>query len=205
MTISSFFRRHIGLDGVPENPLQWLNIPEYALAEAVNGEVFTDDLGEFSRIREKLLYGMPEDVRRKKVAGHAVMMAQSGQYNFARCLKHGETAAAAVAIHEFVIHAVPLAFLLNFRFAPYYKWMFRAMHQLPQLAGVVPALESLLTGALGNDEKIAVIETIAAKYISVMREQGLSNIQSNYLEDHAFAVIDGIGNQQLRSMHIMEF
>ncbi len=204
-TISGFFRRHLGIPGAPETLQQWLDIPEYAFAEAVNGEVFTDNLGEFTRIREKLLYGMPEDVRRKKIAGHAVMMAQSGQYNFARCLKHGEAGAAAVALNEFVTHAVPLAFLLNFRFAPYYKWMFRAMRQLPLLSDVTVELESLLTGNLSNTDKISIIEKIAARFIQLVREQGLSDASGNYLEDHALAVIGGIGNQQLRSMHIMEF
>ena len=33
---------------------EWLTVPEYALAEAVNGEVFVDNYGEFSKIRETL-------------------------------------------------------------------------------------------------------------------------------------------------------
>ncbi len=204
-TISGFFRRHLGIPGAPESWHQWLNIPEYALAEAVNGEIFTDNAGIFTGIREKLLYGMPEDVRRKKAAGHAVMMAQSGQYNFARCLKHGEKAAAELALAEFVRHAVSLAFLLNFRYAPYYKWMFRGMRQLPQLSDITEKLENLLTVPAGEYDRDAAIEEIAAGFIRILREQGLSNASGNDLEIHAFAMLEGIGNQQLRSMHIMEF
>ena len=32
------------------------------------------------------------------------MMAQSGQYNYSRCLAHGETAAAQLAAGEYVTH-----------------------------------------------------------------------------------------------------
>lgn len=31
---------------------------------------------------------MPEDVRRKKLAARLIFMAQSGQYNYSRCLGH---------------------------------------------------------------------------------------------------------------------
>ena len=44
------------------------------LAAATNGEVFRDDLGEFSRIRRSFL-DMPQDVRLKKLAGHLIMAA----------------------------------------------------------------------------------------------------------------------------------
>ena len=60
---------------------QWMTTPDSCLAAATNGEVFRDDLGEFSRIRQSLL-NMPQDVRLKKLAGHLIMAAQAGQYNF---------------------------------------------------------------------------------------------------------------------------
>jgi len=204
-TVSGFFRRHLGISGAPESCRQWLDIPEYALAEAVDGEIFADGPGIFSAIREKIMYGMPEDVRLKKIAGHLVMMAQSGQYNFERCLKHGETAAAEIALGEFVRHAVSLAFLLNFRFAPYYKWMFRGMRQLPQLGFAAEKLAALLVEKQNIQPRLTLIEEIASDFIRVIQEQNLSNAAGNYLEPHAFAVLRGIGDQQLRAMHIMDF
>ncbi|HAE80841.1 MAG TPA: hypothetical protein DCG70_04655, partial [Lachnoclostridium sp.] len=42
----------------------WLTLPEQSLAEAVNGELFFDNYGEVSRIREAVRF-YPEDVRRK--------------------------------------------------------------------------------------------------------------------------------------------
>ncbi|MCQ2399571.1 MAG: DUF4037 domain-containing protein, partial [Clostridia bacterium] len=63
----------------------WLKIPDYALFEATDGEVFYDGYGEFSKIRN-YLKNMPEDVRKKRIAGNLLVMAQAGQYNYPRCV-----------------------------------------------------------------------------------------------------------------------
>ena len=97
-----FYRRYTGSPGAPESWRQWLSLPAHALAEATNGEVFRDDLGEFTAIRERLLHGMPEDVRKKHLAARLIEMAQSGQYNYSRCLRHGEAGAAALELSDFV-------------------------------------------------------------------------------------------------------
>ena len=91
---------------------QWLETPEQSLAEAVNGKIFTDPYGEVSRIREGLHY-FPENIRRIKLAGQLLLMAQAGQYNYQRCLKHGETAAAQMAVFEFVKSTMSAIFLLT--------------------------------------------------------------------------------------------
>lgn len=71
--------------------MEWLYTPEHSLACAVNGRVFYDGCGEFSAVRRELEAGYPEDVRLKKMAARAVLMAQSGQYNYSRCLRRGNT------------------------------------------------------------------------------------------------------------------
>lgn len=202
--ISDFFRRHLGFPGVPESWQQWFYTPDYAFAEVLNGSIFLEGSGEFSALREQIARGMPEDVRKKKLAYHAVMMAQSGQYNFARCLKHGETAAAGLALSDFVRHTVPLVFLLNGKFAPYYKWMFRLMRELPKLGGLADLLAGLLTGSLTGKEKIIRVEEIAEKVIAELAVQNLSRAAGNYLEPHAFAINESIVNGELRTLHIME-
>ena len=76
----------------------------------------------------------------------AVLMAQSGQYNYSRCLRRGEYGAAAMALHEFVSAGLSMIFLLNRRYMPYYKWSFRAARELPVLREAAGELERLLTG-----------------------------------------------------------
>jgi hypothetical protein len=143
--IGDFYARYTGSRGAPESWEQWMYVPEYALAEASNGQVWRDDEGSFSREREIILHGMPEDVRKKKIAARAVRMAQSGQYNFQRCLRHGQEGAAALAAAEFVQSACSMIYLLNRKHMPYYKWAFRGMQELERLGDMKDALEFLLT------------------------------------------------------------
>ena len=178
-----------------------------AFAEAVNGEVFRDDLGRFSRIRNEIANGMPEDVRRKKLAARLIFMAQSGQYNYSRCLGHKEPGAAMLALSEFVKNAAECVFLLNRRHAPYYKWLLRAMRELPRLGSLADALEFLLTAENSDDGaklKAEVIEDICAEVVAELRAQKLTCGSWDYLEPHAFDVQSHIENREIRSLHIME-
>lgn len=205
--IRDFYERYTGTGGAPEDAMQWLALPSHALAEATNGAVFRDDQGLFTSIRETLLTGMPEDVRLKKLAARVIAMAQAGQYNYPRCVRHGEQGAAMLAMTEFVNAACGAVFLLNRRHMPYYKWQLRAMEGLDKLANLREALEFLLTAE--NDEqgrilKSAVVEDICAAVVTELKAQHLTHGSWDYLEPHAFEIAAHIENPQLRAMHIME-
>ena len=205
--ISDFYRRYTGSKAAPESWQQWMAIPSYALAEAVNGQVWRDDLGLFSEVREQIRNGMPEDVRKKKIAARAVQMAQAGQYNYSRCLAHGQQGAAMLACTEFVKAACEMIFLLNKVHMPYYKWCFKAMDDLKRLSNMREALEFLLTGendTAGQKIKKQVIEDICAAVIRELGEQNLSHGKWDYLEPHAFEVMDTIENPEIKALHIME-
>ena len=200
-----FFQRMVGSsDGNPDQ-LQWLSLPEQALAEATNGEVFFDNFGEVTYIRENLQY-FPEDIRRKRLAGHLLLMAQAGQYNYARCLKHGEPAVAQLAAVEFVKNTLSVLFLLNRRYRPYYKWVFRALRALPKGSDYAALLEYLLTtdnSEVQTGRKTKFIEEISASVASVLKAQGLTAQPGNDLERLAYSVNDGIRDGELRNMHIL--
>lgn len=61
-----FYESIIGRSSAPETAFDWLKIPPYALRTAVSGKMFINNCAEFSRIREVLQKGFPEDVRLKK-------------------------------------------------------------------------------------------------------------------------------------------
>ena len=150
---------------------------------------------------------MPEDVRLKKLAARVIAMAQAGQYNYPRCVRHGEYGAAMLALTEFVNAACGAIFLLNRRHMPYYKWQLRAMAELDMLGNLREALEFLLTAE--NDEqgrilKSAVIEDICAAVVRELKAQHLTHGSWDYLEPHAFEIASHIESPQLRAMHIME-
>ncbi len=192
-----FFRRTVGSPDGALTAQQWLTLPEQALVEATNGAVFFDEYGEVTRIRDALRY-FPEDVRRKRLAGQLLLMGQAGQYNFSRCLAHGERAAARLAAHEFVRAALSALFLLERRYQPYYKWSFRALRELPQASSLAQPLETLLTGG-GIEE----IERVSAAVAAMVRDQQLSDVPDDELERHAYAVNDRIRDASIRNLHIL--
>ncbi len=204
MSISDFYRQYTGRNGAPETLEDWLYTPSHYLAEAVNGAVFCDKLGEFTRIRDEIKNGMPEDVRLKKFASCAFYMAQYGQYNYSRCLAHGEQGAAAIALSEFVKKGIEIVFLLNKEHMPYYKWAFRAMRDLKILGNTAPLLESLIQKPGGCCNEInRGIEEFCALVVTELKNQGISAADSDYLESHAYNINERIQDHRLRNMPIM--
>lgn len=205
----------------------WLRIPDYVLAEAVNGEVYFDNYGEFTRIREAL-QNMPEDIRLKRIAGNLLLMGQSGQYNFGRCLSHGEPEAAQLAATQFVTSAMKVLFLANGRYMPFYKWSFRALRKL--LSGYSEGIEKETSGSgqrtrtpaglTGIDEKLSfllrgdnadprtaaakkeTIEEISTVLSELLRAKGILTASGSELEPNAYAVNERIKDVSLRGRNI---
>jgi len=203
--IDEYFTDKIGCPAEQLDMEQWLRLPEYALAEAVNGEVFRDDAGLLTDCRKRLS-DMPEDARRKRLAGRLLLMAQSGQYNYRRCLKHCEDGAAQLAVGEFVKNTLSAVFLLNRAYMPYYKWSFRALRELPGGEDLDRNLAWLLTTGNGEsaaEDKFFCMEGIASQVIDLLQEQGLTEANCGDLEKHAYSVNDGIKDGQVRNLHIL--
>ena len=225
---AEFMKDKVGKEDGNLSLMEWLYMPDYVLAEAVNGEIFMDGYGEVTAIRERLRR-RPEDVRIKKLAGQLLLMGQSGQYNYRRCLQHGETGAAQLAAVEFAKSSMAAVFLLNGVYQPYYKWSFRAMRALPKLAITAELLEYLLTTDNEADiaeEKYNVMESIAADIAGELQEQGLAGEPQDHgltgtdadgeprgrgltgavgadLEKLAYLVNNRIGDAQIRNMHVL--
>ncbi|MCF0137841.1 MAG: DUF4037 domain-containing protein [Oscillospiraceae bacterium] len=197
---SAFYSSAVGSPDGRLSTEAWLRIPDYALAEAVNGAVWFDGYGEFSAIRE-YLSAMPEDIFLKRLAGNLLLMAQSGQYNYLRCLKHGEPLAAQLACNEFVNAAMKVKFLLCGKYMPYYKWSFRALRELPGGAELEEKLSLLLLS--GDEEaKYRRIEEIAGIFIAELTDRTLTKATCGDLEKHAYSVNDRIRDSGIRNMNI---
>ena len=200
-----FYNKKIGSPNGELTYKQWFSLPDYALAEAVNGEIFKDDSGEFTEIRNKLL-NMPQDIFLKKLAGNLLIMAQSGQYNYPRILNRGETASAQLALFEFSKAAMKCYFLLNGKYMPYYKWQFRALRDLPNGEAFADSLEFLIStdnGAENANIKNEIINSVAEEIICVLKEKEITKATCNDLEKHAYSVNDFIKDGDLRNAHIL--
>ncbi len=221
-SIPDFYYGLIGCEDTPESNMEWLRIPESGLCSAVNGKVFMDPLGEFSRIRNELLAFYPEDVRLKKIAARAAVMAQAGQYNYARAMKRGEHVAAQLSLDEFTKSTISMVYLLNKKYTPFYKWMHRGMKELPILSEIGDILNLLVmtkeqAEAWGNtraqdylytlntkDQRIIIVEAICNLVLRELISQGLTVGEDNFLENHTMCIMEKIKDPRIRALQIME-
>lgn len=203
--ISEFYDDLIGCPDGNLTEADWMRLPSYALFDATNGEIFFDNYGEFTAIREKLM-DMPRDIWLKKIAGNLLLMAQSGQYNYMRCIKHGEFGASELAVREFVDSTMKVLFLLSGKYMPYYKWSFRSLRGLFGYSEFADRLESLLSGDIKEegtaDRKFYEIEGISADVIDILMSNELTEATCGDLEKHAYSVNDQIKDGNLRNMNI---
>lgn len=219
--VGDFYRKFTGKPDAPFTLYEWLNIPEHLLAEATNGKVFRDDLGEFSKIRSLLSNYYPEDVRIKKIAAKAAIMAQSGQYNYSRTMRRSEIVAARLSLDEFIRSTISMVYLLNKRYQPFYKWTFRGMESLKILAEVRKMIEQLVflpvqqeawrkendfiwkSSLNMNDRAVKLIESICELIIMELKAQGLTDHNDLFLMDHTASIMSRITNDKIRALHVM--
>ena len=194
----TFYATYTGLNHPPVTIKEWLPIPESSLAICTNGQVFTDKLGQFSRMRQALLAFYPEDVRLKKIASRCFTIAQSGQYNLPRSLKRGELFTANWVLSEFCVETMSLIFLLNKRYAPFHKWMHRAVKDLPLMGEWAHSTVNDLIAPIDIREKPAIVEAACAVIIRELRSHGLTDSSSDFLLDHAHSVHSLIRDEELR-------
>ena len=134
MTIRSFYSSILYIECNTKDCIleedDWLNLEHSCLATATNGEVFRDDLGEFTRFRNLLLCYYPDSIWRRRIANELHQFSAALQVNYARCMTRNDIVAAELCRAKGLESAMELYFLLNKKYAPYYKWTYRALSEL---------------------------------------------------------------------------
>lgn len=203
MRIDDFVRsRFNGLGTTSLRP--WLYADEQLLLEIVSGELFLDNLGRMTQIRQDMAY-LPEDVRLKKLVGELIVMHQSGVYNYARCVQRNELGAAQLAMCEFVKAAIHVIFLLHRKYMPYYKWQFRALREMSVPDDIIYSLEFLLSSdnVASYSSKVELVAHVTDYILNQIRSQKLSEHPSPYLDVQAQVINASIKDNEIRNMHLM--
>ena len=180
LNIEDFYFKFLGSSKAPETIADWQKIPETALATVTNGEVFLDNLGEFTKIRNDLLNYYPEAIRQNKIATRLMNISQHGQYNYTRCLKRNDLVAANQCLYLFVDEVIHLVFLLNRRYKIFYKWSNRALLDLKILGREI---HKLLEDMVFAQNKIPYVRKICKILAEELRNQKLTNCDSEFLGD----------------------
>ena len=203
LNINDWYYKFTGFESAPLNLYDWRIIPETGLSSAINGEIFVDNLGEFTRIRKQLQNYFPEDIRLNKIATRCMKIAQSGQYNLSRCLRRKEIVAAKMAEAEFIDESIHMIFLLNREYKLFYKWMHRKMRELPVLGEKIYASLKYLAGMPTEEttERVKKVENICKDIIKELKNQGIADksINSDFLQDYGPQIQLKIKDEKLRN------
>lgn len=204
--LSDFIRKTIGSRDENVSIEQYLRLPQYAMLNVTNGEVWYDGFGVLTKLRDNIK-SMPKDCFLKRLAGNVLLMNQSGQYNFNRALSRGEYEAASLAINEFIDSTFEVMFLLSDHFMPFYKWKFRMLKSFNnKFSALSDDLYMLMTtdnkGNSGKRKQDA-IEKIAENIVEELKNRGITKATCNDLEQHAISINDFIKDANIRNLNIM--
>ena len=174
-TVDQCFRELTGLPRPPGSTREWAFANENGLCFAQAGRIFYDPLGELTARKEafeKAYY--PEAIWLWRIASKLFQLWHYGSYNVCdRLAVRGDGVAALVGQGYFVEAAMQLAFLLNRRFAPYWKWLHWAFVRLPSLAGELEPMLVELESSSRLMDRAERIEAICEFYRGVLCDQGI--------------------------------
>ena len=176
------------------------DVEEYKLAELVNGEVFRDDLGLFTERRNTLLAYYPEEIWRKKLANCLHEFSQYGQANYARMMAREDYVTANLCISKAMESVMDIAYVLNKKYAPYYKWKRKGLEQLGESKDILWICEQLSllscqkkawenktydSREINTDDKcVVLLETLAGVILEELKARKLVDGTDLFLETY---------------------
>ncbi len=210
MSIHDFYSKILAVDcdtsGCTMTEEKWRILDHSCLATAVNGEVFRDDGGRFSRFRQLLLDYYPENVRLERIAEKMHEYSAALQVNYQRCMARRDIVAAEMCRSGGMKAAMELYFLLRKKFMPYYKWSFRALRELDGSGPFAERIEELAKLKLDegawemtsyhpnrpnlNDRVVSLAEDMGYDLSEMLKESGLIEHINPYLESDVNRVLN---------------
>jgi hypothetical protein len=147
----------------PRDALGWLALAEQRLLALTAGEVFHDDDGRLTALRERLAW-FPRDVWLYKLASQWRRLAEEQTF-VGRAGLVGDDLGSRVIAARLVRDVMRMTFLIERRYAPYPKWFGTAFARLPS----APALSPLLDRALTAPDWISREAALAGAYLALAR------------------------------------
>lgn len=143
-------------DAISRNRL--MLVPETVLAQFINGEIWRDDIGVISTIRNKVAEYYDDATWIKRLAVSLIKTAQAGQYNLPRTLSRGDRTTAFMYVSDYIKNVLHTLFLINRTYAPYDKWLVSGAGRLgihPEIADIMKALSDIYVEDMASGEACA--------------------------------------------------
>lgn len=121
-------------------------VPETELAQFVNGEIWRDDIGVITKIRNSVSEYYDDNTWLRRLAISLIQTAQTGQYNLPRTLKRGDRLTALMYLADYMKNVLHTLFIINRTYAPYDKWLAAGAGRLaihPEITDIMKALSDI--------------------------------------------------------------
>lgn len=217
--IDDFFRYFTGYANVSDIPdaNALLSIPEEGMACLLNGRIFHDPSGMFSRRRYEFASVFSDKIWNIKTAYSLINLGKFGQYNYPRSMQRRDYVTAQIILYKYVEELLKFVHYVNHAFPPYYKWLKKSASCLPTLAVLADLTEALADFADGRqaweenntgatDKIVGTIEIIATLIVEECQKSGLFsslnlNEQELFLESYGKALLTKIMSGTFDTSH----
>jgi hypothetical protein len=137
-------RAVLQLDRPPDSDLEWIHLPEIRLFEYTAGTIFHEPVPLVSPLRARFAY-YPDNVWYKRLSFAFFELHAAG--NAVRMARRDDAVACRFYVTCLLRNVMRVCFLLRRRYAPYHKWLFRALQRLPDIPGdLIQRIERLSVG-----------------------------------------------------------
>lgn len=183
----------------------YLIAEEALLATATNGQVFRDNLGMFTDIRNELKAYYPEKIRYMKLAEALHDFSQYAQSNYARMMARHDYVTANLCVAKGVESAMQIMYLVNKEYAPYYKWMYQGLCRIPGMEEPLKLIREISDTDLPKeaweeyvynpyeinhaDKIVSLFEKLAYSLLEMLKETGVVTGENTFLERYVSDLI----------------
>jgi hypothetical protein len=179
--IKVFLGRSIGRCDLPKTASDWLDMPEEDISHVASGEVWHDEKGEFTAIRETLLGYYPDEVWRRRIAHWCRYASGMGVYAMKRAVLRQNMPFCFTAFGRTMQRTLELAFMLNRTYFPYDKWLYPCFARLEKLAPeMTPLIEESTLHDTSWERRTAIFEELHTMLDAHMIELGLVTPHPKY-------------------------
>ena len=161
-----------------------LAVSEDGMSCLLNGRIFHDPSGEFSRRRDAFYDIFDTKIWNIQLAYSVINLGKYGQYNYPRSMKRGDYVTAQMVLYKYVEELLKFVHYVNHVFPPYYKWLKKSASGLEKLAVLADLTDALADFADGraaweedntgaSDKVVGTVEIIAKLIVDECRNSGL--------------------------------
>lgn len=174
--VSDFYRRFLNTEDISR--LDYADVPEYSLAVCTNGEVFRDDLGCFTSIRNQLRTGFPKPLQFRKIAEDVAGFSQCGQYNYQRMQNRGDRLTANIMLSDFCKWAIKLWHHIHNVYVPHDKWLRKSALKIEGGGEVIALLDGIW------ERPAETVEQLGSFFAQELYEWNFISDTDDYLDHH---------------------